>query len=260
MASLLRSISLGLRSGLAQNSGILSSARRLKHSEPAVVEETRPTVRKPNTVQRAHFIDFGRYVAECLPKYVQKVQLTSGEELEILIAPEGVLPVLQFLKDHHQAQFSNLVDIAGMDIPSREYRFEIIYNILSVRFNSRIRVKTYTDELSPIDSCNEIFKAANWYEREIWDMYGVFFANHPDLRRILTDYGFEGHPQRRDFPLSGYVELRYDDEKKRVVCEPLELAQEFRKFDLSAPWEQFPTFRNANPATEEIETKQAEQK
>lgn len=231
------------------------------------------TVRKPYAVSRAHLTDFGKYVAECLPKYVQKVQLTAGDELEILIAPEGVLPVLQFLKDHHQAQFANLVDIGGMDVPSRQYRFEIIYNFLSVRFNSRIRVKTYTDELSPIDSCNEIFKAANWYEREIWDMYGVFFANHPDLRRILTDYGFEGHPQRRDFPLSGYVEvslvlnfprvisneiffqLRYDDEKKRVVCEPLELAQEFRKFDLEAPWAQFPNFRKAHPATEQIETK-----
>ena len=208
-----------------------------------------------------------------MPRYVQKVQLTAGDELEVLIAPEGVLPVLQFLKDHHQAQFENLVDIAGMDVPSRPNRFEIIYNLLSLRYNSRIRVKTYTDELTPIDSCNEIYKAANWYEREIWDMYGVFFANHPDLRRILTDYGFEGHPQRRDFPLTGYVEvkytnlsaerqsnlkcffqLRYDDEKKRVVCEPLELAQEFRKFDLAAPWEQFPNFRNANPATEEIET------
>lgn len=166
-----------------------------------------------------------------------------------------------------------------MDVPSRPNRFEVIYNLLSLRYNSRIRVKTYTDELTPIDSCNEIYKAANWYEREIWDMYGVFFANHPDLRRILTDYGFEGHPQRRDFPLTGYVEvsdedlkkifllknkisfqLRYDDEKKRVVCEPLELAQEFRKFDLAAPWEQFPNFRNANPATEEIDTGKKEEK
>lgn len=167
------------------------------------------TVRKCNAVQRSSLTDFGKYVAECLPKYVQKVQLTSGDELEALIAPEGVLPVLQFLKDHHQAQFENLVDIAGMDVPSRPNRFEIIYNLLSLRYNSRIRVKTYTDELTPIDSCNEIYKAANWYEREIWDMYGVFFANHPDLRRILTDYGFEGHPQRRDFPLSGYVEVSY---------------------------------------------------
>lgn len=238
------------------------------------------TVRKYDAVQRANLTDFGKYVAECLPKYVQKVQLTAGDELEVLIAPEGVLPVLQFLKDHHQAQFENLTDIAGMDVPSRPHRFEIIYNLLSLRYNSRIRVKTYTDELTPLDSANEIYKAANWYEREIWDMYGVFFANHPDLRRILTDYGFEGHPQRRDFPLTGYVEvncanvpcthpaptlsisfqLRYDDEKKRVVCEPLELAQEFRKFDLEAPWEQFPNFRHANPATEEIETGKKEEK
>jgi NADH dehydrogenase (ubiquinone) Fe-S protein 3 len=259
MSSILRSLSCGLRSGLVQNNGILSMARRFK-SEEAPTEETRPTVRKYDAVQRASLTDFGKYVAECLPKYVQKVQLTSGDELEVLIAPEGVLPVLQFLKDHHQAQFENLVDIAGMDVPSRPNRFEVIYNLLSLRYNSRIRVKTYTDELSPIDSCNEIYKAANWYEREIWDMYGVFFANHPDLRRILTDYGFEGHPQRRDFPLSGYVELRYDDEKKRVVCEPLELAQEFRKFDLAAPWEQFPNFRNANPATEEIDTGKKEEK
>lgn len=124
-----------------------------------------------------------------------------------MICPEGVVPVLQFLKDHHNAQFASLVDIAGMDVPCRQYRFEVIYNLLSLRYNSRIRIKTYTDELTPLDSANEVYKAANWYEREIWDMYGVFFANHPDLRRILTDYGFEGHPQRRDFPLSGYVEV-----------------------------------------------------
>uniref|UniRef100_A0A8C0SPT8 NADH dehydrogenase [ubiquinone] iron-sulfur protein 3, mitochondrial n=1 Tax=Canis lupus familiaris TaxID=9615 RepID=A0A8C0SPT8_CANLF len=119
----------------------------------------------------------------------------------------------------------------------------IVYNLLSLRFNSRIRVKTYTDELTPIESTVSVYKAANWYEREIWDMFGVFFANHPDLRRILTDYGFEGHPFRKDFPLSGYVELRYDDEVKRVVAEPVELAQEFRKFDLNSPWEAFPAYR-----------------
>ncbi|KAG5888256.1 hypothetical protein JTB14_009056 [Gonioctena quinquepunctata] len=223
-------------------------------STPAVEfpQETRPTVRKFDAVARGQLSDFGKYVAECLPKFIQKVQLTVGDELELLVVPEGVIPVLQFLKDHHNAQFSNLVDIAGMDVPSRENRFEIIYNILSVRYNSRIRVKTYTNELTPIESCNEVYKAANWYEREIWDMFGVFFSNHPDLRRILTDYGFEGHPFRKDFPLSGYVEVRYDDEKKRVVVEPLELAQEFRKFELSAPWEQFPNFRNANPASEEV--------
>ena len=165
------------------------------------------TVRKFDPVQRETLTDFGKYVAECMPKYVQKVQLTAGDELEILIAPEGLLPVMSFLKDHHNAQFANLVDIAGVDMPTREYRFEVVYNLLSLRYNARIRVKTYTDEMTPLDSIDEVFKAANWYEREIWDMFGVFFANHPDLRRILTDYGFEGHPLRKDFPLSGYIEV-----------------------------------------------------
>lgn len=222
-----------------------------KTDQAAPQTETRPTVAKVNPLQKTHLVDFGKYIAECLPKYVQKVQLTAGNELEVLIPPEGVIPVLQFLKDNHSAQFTNLVDIAGMDVPNRVNRFEIIYNLLSLRYNARIRVKTYTDELTPVDSANDVFKAANWYEREIWDMYGVFFANHPDLRRILTDYGFEGHPFRKDFPLSGYVEVRYDDEQKRVVVEPLELAQEFRRFELSAPWEQFPNFRG-NPASEEV--------
>lgn len=215
--------------------------------------ETRPTIRKSmDPVARQNLTDFGQYVAECMPKYVQKVQLTAGDELEVLIAPEGVLPVISFLKEHHNAQFASLADIAGLDMPTREYRFEIVYNLLSLRYNSRIRVKTYTDELTPIDSICSIYAAANWYEREIWDMFGVFFTNHPDLRRILTDYGFEGHPLRKDFPLSGYIEVRWDDEAKRVVQEPVELAQEFRKFDLAAPWEQFPNFRETNPAQEEI--------
>nr|CAG4641147.1 EOG090X0BXY [Eulimnadia texana] len=214
--------------------------------------ETRPTVQKVNQVQRESLTDFGRYVAECLPKYVQKVQLTGTNELEILIAPEGVIPVIQFLKDNHLCQFTSLSDLGAMDVPSREYRFEIFYNLLSLRYNSRVRVKTYTDELTPIDSLCDIHKAANWYEREIWDMYGVFFANHPDLRRILTDYGFEGHPFRKDFPLTGYVEVRYDDEVKRVVAEPVELAQEYRKFDLSSPWETFPNYRQL-PAAEAVD-------
>jgi len=214
--------------------------------------ETRPTVRKFDPVVRENLTEFGQYVAECLPKFVQQVQLTAGDELEILIAPAGVVPVLSFLKNHHNCQFGSLVDIAGVDMPTRKFRFEVVYNLLSFRFNSRIRVKTYTDELTPLDSCNDIFKAANWNEREAWDMFGIYFSNHPDLRRILTDYGFEGHPLRKDFPLTGYVELRYDDELRRVVQEPVELAQEFRKFDLAAPWEQFPKFRESLPAVEEI--------
>ncbi|KAJ3660156.1 hypothetical protein Zmor_004624 [Zophobas morio] len=256
MASLLRQLARTVRPSLVRN-GVCSTSVLYKHTESTEAPgETRPTVRKPDLLARSQLKDFGKYVAECLPKYIQKVQITAGDELELLIVPEGVLPVLQFLKDHHNAQFANITDITALDVPSREYRFELVYNLLSLRFNSRIRVKTYTDELTPIDSACDIYKGANWYEREVWDMYGVFFANHPDLRRILTDYGFEGHPQRKDFPLSGYVEVRYDDEKKRVVVEPLELAQEFRRFELSAPWEQFPNFRNAPPAAEEIKVEE----
>ncbi|XP_021257849.1 NADH dehydrogenase [ubiquinone] iron-sulfur protein 3, mitochondrial [Numida meleagris] len=203
----------------------------------------RATVRPKNEVEQKQLCAFGEYVAEILPKYIQQVQVTCFNELELLIHPDGIIPVLTFLRDHTNAQFKSLADLTAVDVPSRQYRFEIVYNLLSLRFNSRIRVKTYTDELTPVDSAVSVHKAANWYEREVWDMYGVFFANHPDLRRILTDYGFEGHPFRKDFPLSGYVEVRYDDEVKRVVAEPVELAQEFRKFDLNSPWEAFPAYR-----------------
>jgi len=233
--------------GLLQgrNSLIAASSTRFQTTD------TRPTIRKTNEAAVGKLMDFGLYVAECLPKYVQKVQVVTGDELELLIAPEGIVPVLQFLKDHHNCQFASLADLGALDVPSRDNRFELFYNLLSLRFNSRIRVRTYTDELSPVDSANDVFKAADWYEREVWDMYGVFFANHPDLRRILTDYGFEGHPFRKDFPLSGFVECRYDDEVKRVVIEPVELAQEFRKFDLSSPWETFPNFKAIPAGSEE---------
>ncbi|XP_045463054.1 NADH dehydrogenase [ubiquinone] iron-sulfur protein 3, mitochondrial [Harmonia axyridis] len=253
MSSILRKLTQVSRKPFNVNiPGIISVSHKLSTE---ATKETKPTIRKVQHGAVDKLKDFGKYVAECMPKYVQKVQIAAGDELEILIAPEGVVPVLQFLKDHHNAQFASLVDIAGMDVPTRQFRFEVIYNLLSLRYNSRCRVKTYTDELTPIESACEVYKAANWYEREVWDMYGVFFVNHPDLRRILTDYGFEGHPFRKDFPLSGYVEVRYDDEKKRVVVEPLELAQEFRKFDLSAPWEQFPNFRKGSQIAEEVEIK-----
>eukprot|EP00088_Acartia_fossae_P003347 TRINITY_DN11408_c0_g1_i1.p1 TRINITY_DN11408_c0_g1~~TRINITY_DN11408_c0_g1_i1.p1 ORF type:complete len:268 (-),score=67.50 TRINITY_DN11408_c0_g1_i1:70-873(-) len=261
MASVSRIVSAGLRRQFCRQSAVLLQARpelqlqnvRCETTDAGSALETRPTVRKFDPVVRQNLTEFGQYVAECMPKFVQKVQLTAGDELEILISPSGVVPVMTFLKNHHNCQFGCLVDIAGVDIPTREYRFEIVYNLLSLRFNSRVRVKTYTDELTPIESVNDIFKAANWNEREIWDMFGVYFSNHPDLRRILTDYGFEGHPLRKDFPLSGYVECRYDDEVRRVVQEPVELAQEFRKFDLAAPWEQFPAFREMIPAAEEVD-------
>jgi len=180
---------------------------------------------------------FASYVVDILPKYIQEARVTQHDELELLIQPEGVVPVLTFLRDHTSAQYKQLLDITAVDVPTRVNRFEVVYNLLSVRYNSRIRVKTYTDELTPLDSACGVFNSANWQEREIWDMFGVFFTDHPDLRRILTDYGFEGHPMRKDFPLTGYVEVRYDEDVKRVVCEPIELAQEFRKFDFANPWE-----------------------
>ncbi|KAM8938837.1 NADH dehydrogenase [ubiquinone] iron-sulfur protein 3, mitochondrial [Pelodytes ibericus] len=219
--------------------------------------ETRPTVRPADSVLQNQLSAFGEYIAEILPKYVQQVQVSCYGELEIMIHPDGVVPVITFLRDHTNAQFKSLADLTAVDIPSRENRFEIVYNLLSLRFNSRIRVKTYADELSPIESIVPVHQAANWYEREVWDMFGVFFANHPDLRRILTDYGFEGHPFRKDFPLSGYVEVRYDDEVKRVVAEPVQLSQEFRKFDLNSPWEAFPAYKEVpeSPKLESGESK-----
>ncbi|TRY82382.1 hypothetical protein DNTS_002478 [Danionella cerebrum] len=235
-------------------SGLGRSLNVARQSAAAVVQtrtnttDTSPTIRPKDPVTHAQLSEFGAYVAEILPKYIQQVQVTLFNELELLIHPEGVIPVLTFLKDHTSAQFRNLSDLTAVDVPTRENRFEVVYNLLSLRFNSRIRVKTYTDELTAIDSCMPVFQAANWYEREVWDMFGIYFTNHPDLRRILTDYGFEGHPFRKDFPLSGYVEVRYDDELKRVVAEPVELSQEFRKFDLNSPWEAFPVYREQKDA------------
>ncbi|VDD74346.1 unnamed protein product [Mesocestoides corti] len=195
---------------------------------------------------------FGAYVAECLPKFVQKVEVSHVKELDIFIHPDGIIPVISFLRNNENAQFASLIDITAMDVPSRPYRFEVVYNLLSLRYNSRARVRTYTDELTPISSICDLYQAANWYEREVWDMYGVFFSDHPDLRRILTDYGFQGHPQRKDFPLTGYTEMRYDEELKRIVIEPVELAQEYRKFDFKTPWENFPKFRDVEKNTARI--------
>jgi NADH dehydrogenase (ubiquinone) Fe-S protein 3 len=145
---------------------------------------------------------------------------------------------LCFLKLHTYTRVQVLIDICGVDYPSRKRRFEVVYNLLSTRYNSRILIQTSADEVTRISSVVSLFPSAGWWEREVWDMFGVSFINHPDLRRILTDYGFEGHPLRKDFPLSGYVEVRYDDPEKRVVSEPIEMTQEFRYFDFASPWEQ----------------------
>jgi len=157
----------------------VSSYNRTLCNTPRLLSSTgitKPTIRPSLPAVQQTLKDFGVYVNECLPKFVQKVQLTFGDELEILICPEGVIPVLSFLKNHHNTQFVNLIDIAGVDVPARENRFEIVYNLLSLRYNARIRVKTYTDEFTPVDSVCQVFQAADWYEREIWDMFGVFFC------------------------------------------------------------------------------------
>jgi len=159
------------------------------------------------------------------------------DELVLRTRPQHICKVLTFLRDDSQCQFRCLVDICGTDYPERELRFDVVYNLLSVQQNNRIRVKVATDEQTPVPSVTGLFPSANWFERETWDMFGVFFSDHPDLRRILTDYGFEGHPLRKDFPLTGHVEVRYDDEQKRVVYEPVKLVQDFRSFDFLSPWE-----------------------
>ena len=158
-------------------------------------------------------------------------------ELTITTRRDTVVRLLKFLRDDPACLFKGIVDICGADYPEREERFEVIYHLLSFRHNRRVRIKLSTDEHTPVPSVISVFEGANWYEREAWDMYGIYFDDHPDLRRILTDYGFSGHPLRKDFPLTGYVELRYDPEQKRVVYEPVTLTQEFRNFDFLSPWE-----------------------
>ncbi len=158
-------------------------------------------------------------------------------ELTVVAQRDSIIDLLKHLKNDPALQFISFIDLCGVDYPEREERFEVVYHLLSPRRNARIRIKVSTDEMTPVPSCTGIFAGADWFEREAWDMYGILFTGHPDLRRILTDYGFDGHPQRKDFPLTGYVEVRYDDEVKRVVYEPVELRQEFRNFDFLSPWE-----------------------
>jgi NADH-quinone oxidoreductase subunit C len=175
-------------------------------------------------------------LAAFLPNAVQGHEIHHGE-LSVRVVRDNILEVLGFLRDDLGCRFTVLCDICGVDYPDRPERFEVIYNLLSMSHNLRIRVKVETDEEQPVPSATGLFSAAGWWEREAWDLYGVYFSDHPDLRRILTDYGFDGHPLRKDFPLTGYVELRYDEDQKRVVYEPVKLKQEFRSFDFLSPWE-----------------------
>jgi NADH-quinone oxidoreductase subunit C len=180
--------------------------------------------------------DLGDYIAAALSQEVLSAKLLTGE-LVITVRGAAIQKVLTFLRDDTNCLFKQVMDITAVDYPEREQRFEVVYNLLSLKQNQRIRVKVNTDEDTPVPTVTGVFSAAGWFEREVWDMFGVSFSDHPDLRRILTDYGFEGHPLRKDFPLTGFVERRYDDEQKRVVYEPVKLVQDFRNFDFLSPWE-----------------------
>jgi NADH-quinone oxidoreductase subunit C len=180
--------------------------------------------------------DLADHVAARLPHDVSAATVEKGE-LCFTVPRPSIVKVLTFLRDDGESQFDCLIDLCGVDYPERENRFDVVYHLLSITQNLRCRVKLATDEESPVPSATRVFSTAGWYEREAWDLYGIFFSDHPDLRRLLTDYGFDGHPLRKDFPLTGFVEVRYDDEQKRVVYEPVKLTQEFRSFDFISPWE-----------------------
>jgi NADH-quinone oxidoreductase subunit C len=176
------------------------------------------------------------YIASSLGEVVES-RAIAFDELTIVVRREDIVRAATFLRDDPQCRFVCFIDICGADYPARENRFDVVYHFLAPHHNRRIRVKVETDEVTPVPSLVGVWPAANWFEREAYDLYGILFSGHPDLRRILTDYGFEGHPLRKDFPMTGYVEVRYDDGQGRVVYEPVKLNQEFRNFDFLSPWE-----------------------
>jgi NADH-quinone oxidoreductase subunit C len=178
----------------------------------------------------------GKTIAAALPNAVTGTAI-AHHELNVTAKAGDIVAVMRFLRDDPRCQFVCLIDVTAVDYPSRDQRFDVVYHLLSPKLNLRIRVKVATDENTAVPSIIEVFPGADWFEREAYDLYGVVFTGHPDMRRLLTDYGFEGHPLRKDFPLTGFVEVRYDDELKRVVYEPVRLTQEFRNFDFLSPWE-----------------------
>ncbi|KCZ95139.1 NADH dehydrogenase subunit C [Hyphomonas hirschiana VP5] len=180
--------------------------------------------------------DLAAHIEGRMPDAVRSWQIHVGE-LTLLAERDHIVPLLRFLRDDQQCNFETFIDVCGVDYPERSERFEVVYHLLSMRMNHRIRVRIRTDEETAVPSVVSLWPAANWFEREAFDMYGIQFADHPDLRRILTDYGFEGWPLRKDFPLTGHYEVRYDDLEKRVIYEPVKLAQEYRNFDFLSPWE-----------------------
>ncbi|HLM39592.1 MAG TPA: NADH-quinone oxidoreductase subunit C [Microvirga sp.] len=176
------------------------------------------------------------HIASSLGEAVED-RAIAYDELTVVVRREDIVRAVTFLRDDPQCRFVCFIDLCGADYPARERRFDVVYHFLAPHHNRRIRLKLETDEATPVPSLSGVFPAANWYEREAYDLYGILFTGHPDLRRILTDYGFEGHPLRKDFPMTGYVEVRYDDGEGRVVYEPVKLSQEFRNFDFLSPWE-----------------------
>jgi NADH-quinone oxidoreductase subunit C len=178
----------------------------------------------------------GEAIVAALPATVSGYRIAYSE-LTVHAEAKDIVTIVTFLRDDERCQFWSIIDVTAVDWPAREKRFDVVYHLLSPKQNMRIRIKVETDEVTPVPSIIEVFPGADWFERETYDLYGVLFTGHPDMRRILTDYGFEGHPLRKDFPLTGFVEVRWDDELKRVVYDPVRLAQEFRNFDFLSPWE-----------------------
>ncbi len=181
--------------------------------------------------------ELGEYIQGTVSDRVLSQQVNERGELVIATDPQHIAELLTFLRDDEYGRFTQLMDITAVDYPERPKRFEVVYHLLSLAKNRRVRIKLAVDEVTLVPSATDVFPSAGWLEREVWDMYGVAFSGNPDLRRILTDYGFDGHPQRKDFPLTGYVELRYDEDEKRVVYEPVKLNQAYRAFDFLSPWE-----------------------
>jgi len=167
---------------------------------------------------------------------IKKIQLFNSE-ITLVVHTNDLLDILLFMKNNFLCQFKIMSCVTGVDYPKSKYRFAIIYDLLSVRYNVRFKIKIFTYELASVFSATELYSAAGWFECEVWDMFGIFFKNHPNLKRILTDYGFEGHPLRKDFPLSGFIEMKYSESDKRVVSESIELSQEYRTFNFLSPWQ-----------------------
>lgn len=178
------------------------------------------------------------YILSLFPYYLNETVILKYDEDSVVfvVRKENLILLLNFLKNHYWLKFKTLISITAIDFLDRDERFEINYFLLSHKLNKRVIIRVTTDEIRPVPSITSIYKSANWYEREVWDLFGVYFSDHPDLRRILTDYGFEGFPFRKDFPQTGYVEVRYDDQKKYVLYEPIEFTQEFRYYDFMTPW------------------------